>query len=78
MQGYTIYTPTAHSRRTETPIKPLATHKRRTIHTDIESVKNKLLGASLITVGMISAKLTGDGTAAVMLLMMGLLAIIAK
>lgn len=72
------YTPTPYPRRTETPVKPLVRPKRRTIHIDMESVKDKLLGACLITVGMISAKLTGDGTAAVMCWIMGLSAIIAK
>ena len=78
MQERTAYTLTPYPRRTETPVKPLTTPKHKTIHIDMESVKNKLLGASLITVGIISAKLTGDGTAAVMCLMMGLSAIIAK
>lgn len=78
MQERTVYTLTPYPIRTETPVKPIVTHKRKTIHIDMESVKNKLLGASLIAVGMISAKLTGDGTAAVMCWLMGLSAIIAK
>lgn len=62
-------------RRTETPIKRLARHKGGMIHIDMESVKNKLLGASLIGIGIFSAELTGDGTAMIMLLFMGLAAI---
>lgn len=62
----------------KTPVKPLVKPKQKTIHINIESVKNKLLGLSLIVVGILSAKLTGDGTAAVMTLFLGLSAIIAK
>ncbi len=78
LQERTIYIPTNVVRRTETSVKPLVTPKRKTIHINIESVKDKLLGVSLITVGMISAKLTGDGTAAVMCWLMGLSAIFSK
>lgn len=77
MQEYTIYTPTHPAGATRTPVKPL-TRPKRTIHIDIETVKNKLLGTSLIVVGILSAKLTGDGTAAIMMLFMGLAAIFSK
>lgn len=76
LQKRTICTP--YPKRTETPVKRIAIPKGRTIHITAESVKNKLLGSSLITVGMISAKLTGDGTAAVMCWLMGLSAIFSK
>lgn len=39
---------------------------------------NHLCGIALIAVGMLSAKLTGDGTAAVMLLVMGLAAFLGE
>ena len=78
MQEKVIYMPIHVQRRTETPIKPLAKSKRKTIYITAESVKDKLLGASLIAVGIISAKLTGDGTAAVMCWLMGLSAIFSK
>lgn len=78
LQEQTIYIPTRRAERTETPIKPLAKVKRRNTHITAEAVKNKLLGASLIAIGILSAKLTGDGTAAVMLFVMGFAAIINK
>lgn len=78
LQERIICIPTHPIGRTEKPVKPFAKPKRKTIHIDIESVKNKLLGLSLIAVGILSAKLTGDGTAAVMTLFLGLSAIIAK
>lgn len=39
---------------------------------------NRLCGIALIAVGMLSAKFTGDGTAAVMLFVMGLAAIFSE
>lgn len=66
---------TIHFRRTEPFIKPFTKPKRKTIHIIVETLKNKLLGASLIAVGILSAKLTGDGSAAVMTLFLGLSAI---
>lgn len=78
MQERIIYIPTHHIERTETLAKPLVKAKRRSTHITAEAVKNKLLGASLIAIGILSAKLTGDGTATVMMLMIGLPAIIAK
>lgn len=72
------YIPTHPIGQTEKPVKPFAKPKRKTIHIDIESVKNKFLGLSLIAVGILSAKLTGDGTAAIMTFFIGLSAIIAK
>ena len=78
MQERIIYTLTPYPRRTETHDKPIVRSKRRTIHITAEAIKNKLLGASLIAVGILSAKLTGDGTAAVMMLLMGLSAIFSK
>lgn len=39
---------------------------------------NHLCGIALIAVGMLSAKLTGDGTAAVMLFVMGLAAFLGE
>lgn len=74
LQERTIYIPKHHAGRTETPVKPLVKSKRETA----ESVKSKLLGASLIAVGILSAKLTGDGTAMVMMFLMGLIAIFNK
>lgn len=78
MQERTIYIPTPTARPTETPIKPPIKVKRRSTYITAETVKNKLLGASLIAIGILSAKLTGDGTAAVMMLVIGLTAIISK
>lgn len=78
LQERTIYIPTHPIGRTETLVKLLVKPKRKTIHIDIENVKNKLLGMSLIAVGILSAKLTGDGTVAVMTFFIGLSAIIAK
>lgn len=78
LQERTIYIPTHTTRRTEKSVKPLVKLKRKTIHIDTESVKNKLLGASLIALGILSAKLTGDGTAMMMTFFIGLSAIIAK
>lgn len=78
LQERTIYIPTPRSGQTETSVKSTVKPKRGTIHITVESVKNKLLGASLIVLGILSAKLTGDGTAAIMMLFMGLSAIISK
>lgn len=39
---------------------------------------NRLCGIALIAVGILSARLTGDGTAAVMLFVMGLAAIFSE
>lgn len=78
LQERTIYIPTRPAGRTGKPVKPFAKSKRKTIHIDIESIKNKLLGLFLIAIGILSAKLTGDGTAAVMTFFIGLSAIIAK
>lgn len=78
MQERTIYIPTRRVKRTETPAKPLVKVMRRSTHITTEAVKNKLLGASLIAIGILSAKLTGDGTAAVMMSFIGLTAIISK
>lgn len=77
-QERTIYIPTHHAERTETLAKPLVKIKWRSAHITAEAVKNKLLGASLIAIGILSAKLTGDGTAAVMMSFIGLTAIISK
>lgn len=74
----TIYIPVHVTKHTETPIKPLIKNNRRSTHITAEAVKNKLLGASLIAIGIFSAKLTGDGTAAVMMFFIGLTAIISK
>lgn len=41
-------------------------------------LSNRLCGIALIVLGIVSAKLTGDGTAAVMLFVMGLTAIFSK
>lgn len=77
MQQQIIYTP--NPRRTKTRVKPSIKSKRKvTIHITTETLKNKLLGVSLIAVGIFSAKLTGDGTAAVMTLFLGLSAIFSK
>jgi hypothetical protein len=78
LREQTIYISTRPTGRTETPVKPLARHKRRSTHITAETVKNKLLGTSLIVVGILSAKLTGDGTAMVMMFLMGLIAIFSK
>ena len=78
LQERTIYIPTHHAERTETPVKPLVKVRQKSTHITTESVKNKLLGASLIALGILSANLTGDGTAAVMMSFIGLTAIISK
>lgn len=78
LQEQTIYIPIRHAGHTKTLAKPLVKAKRRSTHITAEAVKNKLLGASLIVLGILSAKLTGDGTAAVMTFFIGLSAIIAK
>lgn len=78
LQERAIYIPTHHAERTETPAKPLVKIKWRSTHITAEAVKNKLLGASLIAIRILSAKLTGDGTAAVMMSFIGLTAIISK
>ena len=41
-------------------------------------LSDRLCGIALIVLGILSAKLTGDATAAVMLLVMGLTAIFSK
>lgn len=41
-------------------------------------LSNCLCGIALIVLGIVSAKLTGDGTAAVMLFVMGLTAILGE
>lgn len=62
-------------KRTEKPTESVSKHKNKTIHINTESVKNKLLGVFLIVLGIFSAELTGDGTAAVLTLLIGLSAI---
>lgn len=52
--------------------------RKKIIHINAESVKNKLLGVFLIVLGIFSAELTGDGTAAVLTLLIGLSAIFGK
>ncbi len=78
MQEHTIYIPTPTTKPTETPVKSLAKPNRRCTHITAESVKNKLLGASLIVIGILSAKLTGDGTAMIMMFFIGITAIFSK
>ena len=78
LQERTIYRPTPTAKPTETPIKPPVKVKRRSLYITAETVKNKLLGASLIGLGMLSAVLTGDGTAAVMMFFLALSAIVSK
>lgn len=78
MQEHTIYIPIPTTKPTETPIKPLVKPNRRSTHITAESVKNKLLGASLIVIGILSAKLTGDGTAMIMMFFIGITAIFSK
>ena len=70
-----IHTSTSHPKTMETPIKNTTKHKCKTTYVNIERLKNMILGASLIVVGMLSAKLTGDGTAAIMMFLIGLTAI---
>lgn len=49
-----------------------------TSHKASKRLSDRLCGIALIALGMFSAKLTGDATAAVMLLVMGLTAIFGK
>lgn len=78
LQEHTIYIPTPASRPTETPVKPLAKPNCRSTYITAETVKNKLLGVSLIVIGILSAKLTGDGTAMIMMFFIGITAIFSK
>lgn len=74
LQEQTIYIPIHHAERTENPAESVSKRKNKTI----ENVKNKLLGVSLIVLGILSAAVTGDGTAAVLTLLIGLSAIFGK
>ena len=49
---------------------------RKLAKTDRKALQNRLLGMVTIILGIVSAKLTGDGTAMIMLLFMGIAAII--
>lgn len=62
----------------ENPAESVSKHKNKIIHINTESIKNKLLGVSLIVLGILSAEVTGDGTAAVLTLLIGLSAIFGK
>lgn len=64
-------------KHTENPTESVSKRKK-IIHINAESVKNKLLGVFLIVLGILSAELTGDGTAAVLILLIGLSAIFGK
>lgn len=64
-------------KHTENPTESVSKRKK-IIHINAESVKNKLLGVFLIVLGILSAELTGDGTAAVLTLLIGLSAIFGK
>ena len=57
--------------------KPQITYTE-TPHKASKRLSDRLCGIALIALGMLSAKLTGDGTAAVMLLVMGLTAVFGK
>lgn len=49
-----------------------------TSHKASKRLSDRLCGIALIVLGIVSAKLTGDATAAVMLFVMGLTAIFSK
>lgn len=65
-------------KHTENPTESVSKCMNKIIHINAESVKNKLLGVFLILLGILSVKLTGDGTAAVLTLLIGLSAIFGK
>lgn len=65
---------TAHKLEDRENTRPQITYNEM-LRNAARTLFNRLCGIALITVGMISAKFTGDGTAAVMLLVMGLAAI---
>lgn len=74
MQQQTIYIPAPHSEQKGSSVKPTVKPKRKAIHVT-ESVKNKLLGASVIALGIFTAVYTGDGTAMILTLFIGIGAI---
>lgn len=65
-------------RQRETPSESISRRESIVRHINAESVKNKLLGVSLIVLGILSAEVTGDGTAAVLTLLIGLSVIFGK
>lgn len=75
MRQQTIYIPAPHSKQMELSVKPTVKPKRKAIHIT-ESVKNKLLGVSLIALGIFTAVYTGDGTAMILTLFIGIGAIL--
>lgn len=65
---------TAHKLEDRENTRPQITYNE-TPRNAAKTLFNRLCGIALIAVGILSAKLTGDGTAAVMLFVMGLAAI---
>lgn len=76
MRQQTIYIPAPHSKQSESPVRLSIKPKRKTIHINAESVKNKLLGMLVIAIGIFTAAYTGDGTAMVFTSFIGLAVII--
>lgn len=74
MRQQTIYILASHSEQTGSSVKPTVKPKRKAIHI-AESTKNKLLGASVIALGIFTAVYTGDGTAMILTLFIGIGAI---
>lgn len=68
---------TAHKFKPKEKPRPQITYNE-TPRNAARTLFNRLCGIALIAVGILSAKLTGDGTAAVMLFVMGLAAIFSK
>lgn len=67
----------AHKLKPKEKPRPQITYNE-TPHNVARTLFNHLCGIALIAVGMLSAKLTGDGTAAVMLFVMGLAAFLGE